>query len=103
MIDSLDSDDLRLDRRSVLVHVPEELQLRSRWAHDEDRLCPLESLRDIPEESMHVVRMIVFGGGPLRMAMNVPLRRGNRLRVDTASVDAEDPRFMVINPHDRLM
>src|SRR5512140_2874433 len=77
MIDGLDPHDPPLEDVLVLVQVPEELELRRRRPHDEDLLGIAERVRDIVEEAVQVVGMMVFFRRTLRMATDVTAGRAD--------------------------
>ena len=75
MIDGLDPDDLRIQRRIVLGRVAKELELRRRGPDDEDALRAGELVRDGLEEAVRVVGVMVLGRPAAGMLVNVMSRR----------------------------
>lgn len=58
VIDGLDADDPRLQGALVVLHVPEEVQLRLRRADEQDLTLALERASHLVEEAMLVVRVV---------------------------------------------
>lgn len=71
MIGGLHSFYVLIDRRRVLLEVPQKLKLRGRGTDQEDMLGAREDMGDIGEEAMQVVGMVVPGGRPLRVAVSM--------------------------------
>jgi hypothetical protein len=104
VIDGFDSDDPRLQRALVLLHVLEEVQLGLRRTDDENLVLALERVRHLVKEAMLVVRVIphpqvLFLGMP----MNVRAWRVNDGLTDLVGVDVEDASFLLIEPYDRVL
>jgi hypothetical protein len=98
VIDRLDPGDLWLQRVLVLLHVPKKLKLGGRGAYDEDRLVPIERASHVGEEAVRIIRMAMPVGWTLQVAAHALVWRSNGRFVEFATLDAKDPRLMVIEP-----
>src|SRR5258708_2528467 len=98
MIDGLDSDDFALERPVVLVHVPEELELRSGRSNDENRIGLIEESCDLMEEPLRVIGALSDPFGAFRMLVDVVLGGLDRGFFDPIRVDVEYPGFLVVDP-----
>jgi len=104
MVHRLDTDDPRLERVLVLLHVPVEVQLRLRRTDDEDLAFARERAGDRLKIPVLVVGMIpdadvLF----VRVTMDVPARRLNDGLVHLARLDLEDAGFFVSDPNDGVV
>ena len=99
MIDRLDPHHPLLQQGLVHVQVPEELELRCRRPDDEDLPGVAELCRDVVEEAVRVVGMIVLGRPTLGVAMDVTERRADHRLVEACGVDVENARLVAVDPH----
>ncbi len=54
------------------------------------------------KELRAVVGVVVLGGRALGVAMEMMVRRRDRLGLERCRVDAKDVRFLMVEPHDRV-
>lgn len=103
MVDGLDADDLRFERRVMRSQKPQELQLCSGGSDQENITGGSKRGRDVSEEVRHIARMVVLGAGSLRVPMKMMLRRRDLLGLELFGVHAKDTRLLMVEPHDGLM
>jgi hypothetical protein len=88
----------------VLLHVPEEVQLRFRRAHEENLTATLQRPSDLAKEPGLIVGMIpdsqvLFVGVPV----NVRTRRVDDRLLDLVGVDLEDAGLLLIDPYNCVL
>jgi len=102
MIDGLDSDDFLFERAVVLVHVPEELELRGGRP-----TMRIESVVLRDRATSWKKRLASSGRSftlrPFRMLVGVVLVGLDRSFFDPVQVDVEDASFLVIDPDGRVL
>jgi len=104
VIDGLQTDDARLERRIRGPQVPQEAQLRHRRAEQQDLLPPRQVTRDLLKESSLVIGVMMRSGQLiLRVAVYVKARRLDGRLVERVGPNMKDPRLRTIHPHRRLI
>jgi hypothetical protein len=104
MVGRLDAHDSGLESAIPLLHIPEEMELRLRWAHEEDLGATVESACDLVEEPMLVIGMIPDSHLLLLgMAMNVRAWCLDDGCVYRLAVNLENACLLGVNPNDRVL
>jgi len=88
----------------VLLHVPEEMELRLRGADDEHLTGSLDGSGHLPEEPVFVVGMISHAQIPLvGMAMEVGTGRMNERVLNGLAVNFQDACPFFIDPYECVL
>ena len=103
MIDGLDADDSRGDRRRVCAKVSEERELRIRWADDQDLTRVLDRIGDGIEIRRVLRRLSRADGAFLVMEVRVLRLRMQHAFVGRIRIEVDDVRFAVIDPDDAVI
>jgi hypothetical protein len=100
MVHRLDAHDSRLECAIVLVHVLDEFVFRRPGPDHENLRDSVECVRDIMEESLGVVRMLMDSLRPdWVLVVNIVQGSQNRTFIDRVGVDVEYASFFVIKPN----
>jgi len=103
VIDRLDADDLGFEPVVMFGQKPQKLQLGGRWSNEQDLISVAQHGSDVPKKLSAIAGVLMLGGGTFRVAMQMVLRRRDRLGLKFFCVDAEDARLLMVEPHDGLM
>lgn len=104
VIGRLDTDDSLLERRVVLLRISEEMHLRHRRPHQQNRSRSRERLGHLVKEAVLIVGMVVSPGLLiLGMAVDVMIRRLNLRFVEGRCINVKNFRLVVIDPDRHLM
>jgi len=100
---ALDAHHVGRELRSVVLRIPEQVELGHGRAEQQDLFGTCEEREDLVKEMALVARMVArLRELLLGMAVDVVGRRMHRLFVERRTLDVEDARLILINP-DRLV